>query len=208
MTFVLFHLSLVFGCCVPWISEPGRIPSLAYTGKPTTVPEFTYECGTYQSLDAQTLPFSNLPILLNAWTVVLSFNFGTALCFQSVIGTSVLIGTVSLRQVRVKDEPCDIPYQKLVNPNCRYGYDDDSKETDPLGANDTLYYGDSYLTRSGDVRGVHGRYDGGGYQVLLPRTRLVQNKALILWMVRNKFVNHFENSWILQELIGHNKQWM
>ena len=92
---------------------------------------------------------------------------------QHVIETSVLIGGVSLRQVRVKDEPCDIPYHKLVNPNCRYGYDDDNKEEEPFVANSnhTWYYGDSFLTRSGDIRGAHALYDGGGYQVILPRTR-------------------------------------
>ena len=109
------------------------------------------------------------------FVVVYCLNVRPLVCFQSVIGTSVLIGAVSLRQVRVKDEPCDIPYQKLVNPNCRYGYDDDNKETDQFVANETWYYGDSYLTRSGDIRGVHGHYDGGGYRVILPRTRYVHS---------------------------------
>ena len=92
---------------------------------------------------------------------------------QNVIETSVLIGGVSLRQVRVKDEPCDIPYQKLVNPNCRYGYGDDNKDEGSFVANGniTWYYGDSHMTRSGDIRGAHAMYDGGGYQVILPSTR-------------------------------------
>ncbi len=92
---------------------------------------------------------------------------------QSVIGTSVLVGGVSIRQVRVREETCSIPYQRLVDPQCRYGYSAEHRDRSPLVANGTWYYGDSHLTRSDDVTGQQARYDGGGYQVILPGTRSV-----------------------------------
>ncbi len=89
-----------------------------------------------------------------------------------MIESSILIGGVSIRQLRVKDKPCDVPYQKLVNPSCRYGYDAGNRDEEPLAkANLSWYHGDSYLTRSADVTGKHARYDGGGYQVILPNKR-------------------------------------
>ncbi len=90
---------------------------------------------------------------------------------QPMVDTSVVIGEVSLRQVRVRLESCDIPYQSVLSSHCRPGYSDNTEDREEFFTNRTWYYGDSYLTRSEEIQGTHGSYGGGGYQIKLPHRR-------------------------------------
>jgi hypothetical protein len=89
------------------------------------------------------------------------------------VGNSVLIGRVSLRQLRVEEEPCMLPsrYANLF-PSCRYGYGSDNVNKNTYGGrNLTWRYVDSGESPSEGTQGRHGYYDPSGYQVFLERNR-------------------------------------
>ena len=128
-----------------------------------------------------------------------------------MVDTSVVIGEVSLRQVRVRLESCDIPYQSVLSSHCRPGYSDNTQDTGEFFTNRTWYYGDSYLTRSEEIRGTHGSYGGGGYQIKLPHKRYMyfvdksylkctQESAFLSDPEVHEFCAHFHNNTVFSTI--------
>lgn len=81
-----------------------------------------------------------------------------------------LIGSVSLRQLRIKDTECYIDPPLTSNPRCRSVYNQAPHETDILVKKETHYnYTDAEQSCSYAVDGKFSSYGGDGYAVILDR---------------------------------------
>ncbi len=92
---------------------------------------------------------------------------------QAIVGNSLLIGRVSLRQLRVEEQACNLPPKYMyLFPTCRYGYSDgNAYKGRHYGVNETWSHVHSDDTRAKGVQGRHAYYDGSGYQVFLEHNR-------------------------------------
>jgi len=89
---------------------------------------------------------------------------------QGYVDNCYLIGQVSLRQLRIRDQTCFIDPPMTPNPRCRSVYNQAPHETDTLVKGGWQYY---YMNASNScsctVDGMFSSYGGDGYAVSLDR---------------------------------------
>jgi hypothetical protein len=84
----------------------------------------------------------------------------------------VLVGRINLRQLRIKEQQCNIPAPFThVTTRCHYQYSDKSKSHAAFGHNTTWWHMRSESTGAGGISGKHARYDGDGFLLFLSKDR-------------------------------------
>ncbi|XP_064648391.1 polycystin-1-like protein 1 isoform X2 [Lineus longissimus] len=153
-------------------------------GKDTSTPYHLNKAVTVQFTESLPNPFQNIRSVSDWWRWSQSdlldrlywerwYNGQETNTDRNYIldGSSTIVGYVNLRQMRVDNKSCDIPYPYNVTDTCYYGYGSWDASTASFGPGEKWSYSpwsDLYRYK---IYGRLAEYDGAGFLVKLNSTR-------------------------------------